>query len=247
MSDFITRLAQRQLGQLATVEPKLPSRFAASAPTAPMPVIDGAFTIPHRRQDGAVRLPSQAVPVPFVHRDREPARVSRRPDNEGERPVRGSTAAADSPRGLLTIDDPAEPALLTLLVRPTMAPRGVETAVPPCADSDPPALVRSPAAPAPHDAPKSNAARAESVPPLLVKTSALAPQAAPPRLETKPAQDGTLAADRTYGAEPPIQVTIGRIEVTALTQAAPAKRSAAARKPAMSLDDYLARRRRRPS
>jgi hypothetical protein len=46
---------------------------------------------------------------------------------------------------------------------------------------------------------------------------------------------------------PPVQVTIGRIEVTALTQAAPAKRPAAPRKPAMSLDDYLARRQGRQS
>jgi len=47
--------------------------------------------------------------------------------------------------------------------------------------------------------------------------------------------------------EPPVQVTIGRIEVTALTQVAPPKRAAAPRKPAMSLDDYLARRQRRES
>jgi hypothetical protein len=46
---------------------------------------------------------------------------------------------------------------------------------------------------------------------------------------------------------PPVQVTIGRIEVTALTQAAPANRPAAPRKLAMSLDDYLARRQGRQS
>lgn len=42
-------------------------------------------------------------------------------------------------------------------------------------------------------------------------------------------------------AEAPVQVTIGRIEVTALVQAAPPKR-APARKPNLSLDDYLVRR-----
>jgi len=44
--------------------------------------------------------------------------------------------------------------------------------------------------------------------------------------------------------ENPIHVTIGRIEVTAVTGAPPAKR-APARKQTMSLDDYLARRQRR--
>jgi hypothetical protein len=60
---------------------------------------------------------------------------------------------------------------------------------------------------------------------------------------------GDLSA-REGGAsdpEPPIHVTIGRIEVTALTPAAPAKRTVAPRKPAMSLDDYLVRRQRRES
>jgi hypothetical protein len=57
-----------------------------------------------------------------------------------------------------------------------------------------------------------------------------------------PLQSRTMDA-----AEPPIHVTIGRIEVTAMTQAAPAKRLTAPGKPAMSLDDYLARRQRRES
>ena len=48
-------------------------------------------------------------------------------------------------------------------------------------------------------------------------------------------------------AEPPVQVTIGRIEVIAVSAPPPPKRTPAARKPAMSLDDYLARRRRRES
>ena len=41
---------------------------------------------------------------------------------------------------------------------------------------------------------------------------------------------------------PPVRVTIGRIEVTALTEAAPSKRVAAERKPKIPLDEYLARR-----
>jgi hypothetical protein len=128
---------------------------------------------------------------------------------------------------------------------------GAEPAVPPRADLDSPALVRSPVATrtvasAPNDATWSAATSIATVPPL-VKTAAVEPQAAPPRLETKPVHGGAIAADRTDDAEAPIQVTIGRIEVTALTQAAPAKRGAVLRKPALSLDEYLARRQRRPS
>lgn len=43
-------------------------------------------------------------------------------------------------------------------------------------------------------------------------------------------------------SEPPIYVTIGRIEVTALTAPSLPKRKAAARPPSMSLQDYLTRR-----
>lgn len=46
-------------------------------------------------------------------------------------------------------------------------------------------------------------------------------------------------------AEPSVQVTIGRIEVTTVPAPSPPKRTPAARKPAMSLGDYLARRQRR--
>jgi hypothetical protein len=80
--------------------------------------------------------------------------------------------------------------------------------------------------------------------PPLVETRAAIPSSAPPRLEVTTwnrseirGREGAAAA-----AEPPIHVTIGRIEVTSLTQAALAKRPGAPRKPALSLDDYLARR-----
>lgn len=62
---------------------------------------------------------------------------------------------------------------------------------------------------------------------------------APPSLSTR----NDRVDERAWPvAEAPVQVTIGRIEVTALVQAAPSKRAAPARKPNLSLDDYLARR-----
>ena len=63
------------------------------------------------------------------------------------------------------------------------------------------------------------------------------PGQAPPRLAPDHLQHEARGA-----AQPPVHVTIGRIEVTAVT-AAPATRGIA-RKPSMSLDDYLARQRR---
>jgi hypothetical protein len=55
---------------------------------------------------------------------------------------------------------------------------------------------------------------------------------------------GREEAPAQIDKENPVHVTIGRIEVTAMTAATPAKR-APARKQTMSLDDYLARRQRR--
>ena len=66
------------------------------------------------------------------------------------------------------------------------------------------------------------------------------PGQAPPRLAPDHLQHEARGA-----AEPPVQVTIGRIEVTAVTSASPPKRTPSPRKPSLSLEDYLARQRRR--
>jgi hypothetical protein len=55
----------------------------------------------------------------------------------------------------------------------------------------------------------------------------------------------TLKNQPGMSAEPEVHVNIGRIEVTAVTEAPAQRRAAIPRKPAMSLDDYLARRQRR--
>ena len=70
--------------------------------------------------------------------------------------------------------------------------------------------------------------------------------AAPPRLELKgPSRNEISAREREPAdSEPPVHVTIGRIEVTAVSAAPAPRRAAMARKPSMSLDDYLARRQR---
>ena len=69
-------------------------------------------------------------------------------------------------------------------------------------------------------------------------------QAAHPGLKNRPSVR-TPKNQPGMSAAPEVHVSIGRIEVTAVTSAAAQRRAAIPRKPAMSLDDYLARRQRR--
>jgi hypothetical protein len=87
--------------------------------------------------------------------------------------------------------------------------------------------------------------RAEAVPPPGTNKATIG-VSVPPRLEVKRLNSNEFGVRQGVAtdAEPPIHVTIGRIEVTAVTQSTPARRTAPPRKPAMSLDDYLARRQR---
>ena len=69
-------------------------------------------------------------------------------------------------------------------------------------------------------------------------------QAAHPGLKNRPSVR-TQKNQSGMSAAPEVHVTIGRIEVTAVTSVPAQRRAAIPRKPAMSLDDYLARRQRR--
>jgi hypothetical protein len=87
--------------------------------------------------------------------------------------------------------------------------------------------------------------RAVIPPPRLVEAQQATPMAArvtpPSLLFTGPQGQRGDAAGAT-SSEPPVHVTIGRIEVTALPASSPPGRKSAARPPSMSLADYLARR-----
>ncbi len=69
-------------------------------------------------------------------------------------------------------------------------------------------------------------------------------QVAHPGLKSRPSVR-TPKNQLGMSAAPEVHVTIGRIEVTAVTSVPAQRRAAIPRKPAMSLDDYLARRQRR--
>ncbi|HEY5810729.1 MAG TPA: hypothetical protein VIT67_22355 [Povalibacter sp.] len=64
-------------------------------------------------------------------------------------------------------------------------------------------------------------------------------------LVAEPASERSLHLE-PHVAEPPVHVTIGRIEVTAVTAAPAPKRGPASRNASMPLQDYLARRRGQP-
>jgi hypothetical protein len=87
--------------------------------------------------------------------------------------------------------------------------------------------------------------RAVTPPPRLVEAQQATPMAArvtPPSLLFTGPQGRPGDAAGTTSPEPPVHVTIGRIEVTALPAPSPPGRKSAARPPSMSLADYLARR-----
>jgi hypothetical protein len=81
--------------------------------------------------------------------------------------------------------------------------------------------------------------------PRLVKQDPSPPRAidAPPSLVAAPVSRGRSDGADGDTAEPPVHVSIGRIEVTAVAAAPAPKRKTAPRQPSMSLHDYLARRR----
>jgi hypothetical protein len=241
MSDFIARLVQRQWGQIPTIQPRLPSMFAPVTEQSEFHVAD----VPNTQE-------------PFSAQRRGPAVEMERPELQNASGPVGSLltphmrlVGAPHAKSQYRVDKPAQQTE-TLWSRQQTRQVSLQTQ---------PALPASEAVvPLPHNkalrtGPSTAGAsfKPESMEhlPRLVESwsehsrnmppSMLAPMSLP----VSSVSPASAQRSMSQVAEPPVQVTIGRIEVTALTQAAPAKRAAAPRKPGMSLDDYLARRRRR--
>lgn len=93
-------------------------------------------------------------------------------------------------------------------------------------------------------APDLSAARIEP-PPRLVQTRPDMPRpsaSAPPSLASGRVSGRRTEQNHAGPVEPPVEVTIGRIEVTAVSAAPDVKRKSGSRRPAMSLEEYLTRR-----
>lgn len=265
MSDFLTRLAQRQLGQIATIEPRVPGLYAPVADETafqdvglgsehqPATEVDRETVAMTRKSSTRVLIKDPVVPtdsstgVPPMHH--QPLSHNHGP--RVDRPLQIEVEGGDenTPR---TNNKPF-PAEVSTLVSQKLS---VEHRPIDLSSEEQPELPVS--EPAPME--KRRFVAEENTPspvqhllpvrPLLVERKESDRVAAPQALYgiREPAampRRATLIRERTMDAsEPPVQVTIGRIEVTAATAAAPPKRAPVAPKPSMSLDDYLARRQR---
>lgn len=240
MSDFVTRLVERQAGTAAMVRPRIPSMFAppiGRTEPAEFPVIDSSAPIAVAGQTLADSIrPSDHREKVLTHTDQQ----------EGRRPVLHSSssphAAAERRR--------AESAPIPLVRNASAIVNQAVRTTPPADSMSTPEQRRreqkglnwqhmeDPVDPAPSHS------TARLAPPPLVNVrhdTARSSAAAPPSLV------GTLADRRTGqnhapSTEGPVEVTIGRIEVTAVSAAPDQKRKSGARRPAMSLEEYLTRR-----
>jgi hypothetical protein len=256
MTDFLTRLVQRQLGDIPSIEPRIPELYAPVVAAMPLFTTEEIAAEPSdsRSITGAPALVDDANPtqnptsVLVEIRQREPARADIAAESKVSR-------RKEEPVAEPFIENGSSEGNVSSEVAPLVTPQAA--AVPKAAPSLPP--ITNPASLSrgakPEQRVSISAMVGTPVPQFFVTREAEAPlarpeqvrpMAPPPRLEFKKSGRGEVPAREHAHAdsEPPVQVTIGRIEVTAMTAAPVPRRPAAARKPAMSLDDYLARRQR---
>ena len=254
MNDFLTRLAGRQLGQIKTIEPLLTPLFAPRETTAGADAMRLGIeeeSAPDRRD--AIDTPALAA-VP-----RTKVISARSSDADHEAISVGQAPPANrGPDVSMTL--PEQPSLTPALpARPVKISRGGETPAPLATLT----LPRETTAVGEQDAERKSGAAPTSLPVSVKRTAEMISASAPlvPFTDTRSSQGARRAGDLTAPAPlisaenqlvrssapsaTPVQVTIGRIEVTAVTAAPAPRRPATTRKPAMSLDDYLARRQRR--
>ena len=245
MNDLLTRMVQRQRGEVATVQPRVPPMFAPVAEPAPASLSEEMTwtrpttmqapepTTPERTEDlvrpsKEERAQFTPPPLPMVNHvvDMQPLvdsvqRVASSEASESEfhpqaiRPIR-EEHRSNSEETVVSLSEAIE--------------RQTASHVTP----QHPQVVREQHTRTERAEVISRLVRQES-PPVLASV-------APPSLVTAPRAEGLMDRMSQDGSEPPIQVTIGSIEVTAVAAAPAPKRKTAARQPAMSLQDYLARR-----
>lgn len=245
MSDFLTRLVERQTGTVAMVQPRTPSMFAPASGSQGFSIIDESAM-------------TESAPVEVFRRAPEaPSRVAA---------ATPSASAIDAPL-------PAETPVGRIQAAPVVQPPHVAETSPTATRAEgraarseatsielqPPLRTRSlpvaPAGPEPNRRPAENrperpgwteeaAGPLMTPPPPLVRPSPMQQSpvlSAPPSL--RPAEQSEQGPKQgQQNEEPPVQVTIGRIEVTAVSTTPETKRKSGSRRPAMSLEEYLTRR-----
>lgn len=245
MSDFLTRLVERQAGTVAMVQPRIPSMFAPPASrTEPsdLPVSDSLVL-----QADASDTPPAAIRRGH-HSDELPAQPDHQeepPPAPGSRPIPRAESrprhAASSPAPLVrhastVVPQPDHESLASPPVRVLTIPTPASSHEMEPTEQHNNYRVGS--------LPLSPVVRIEP-PPRLVETEhamTRSSAAAPPSLASGAVTGRKTPHINAAPPEPPVEVTIGRIEVTAVSAAPDQKRKPSARRPAMSLEDYLTRR-----
>ena len=226
--DFLTRLAQRTIGTLPTVQPRLPARFESAAGTRPGTIYFSEVAAETSPPDRRSPAPSMSMiehpqPGPAVFEDTQPAH-----------PI---PTAKGPPR-----------ATITEVARPEVqSSRQSNAALPPKTlfGQDPPAILGSAAEPIQPLYDRSIRPTRQPRPALRVDVrSAHAVAAGTQRSETRlPAGGHPIAEAITVEtAAPTVHVHIGRIDVRAIMPPAPPRPTARPVAPRSSLEDYLSGR-----
>jgi len=247
MSDFLTRLVQRQTGTLATIQPRTRSMFdpAMEQPdssTPDLPVIDRMASSDQPRQPAETPRHSIAsmhpMPAALHAQRRLEASVDGRSVTLPETGARGAGPSHELPVVKVTAVPSAAPGEgPPVSLRNQIAESGRYAARLFSRSNVRPEERRGEATAAQE--------RAVTPPPRLVEAQQATPMSArvtPPSLLSTDQQGQRGDAAGATSPEPPVHVTIGRIEVTALPAPSSPGRKPAARPPSMSLADYLARR-----
>lgn len=277
MTDFLTRLAQRQLGKLPVIEPRVPALYAPVVEEAatrmtiddtehrPVPRVEDQLVVrtktfgkqelssePEMRR-GPSTKESVVGPEPLIRKD--PMEIASNAASEQVvgpgphirlKPLENAPEAPHEPGGVTRNELPPKDIPRPLPLRPRA--KGPSNDRPPVAE--PPSMVEGSVA---VDEPPIAAPRKVALvsPGRLADGMASKHRRPPehpiaPRSLITPRQPAVqLRQDTPDAAEPPVNVTIGRIEVTAVSAAPAPKRMPSTRRPSMSLDEYLARRQRR--
>ncbi len=244
MSDFVTRLVERQAGTASMVQPRRPSMFAStmSRPEpADLPLIDSPAPVENTRH-----TPSESVHSSdhgnevLIHADQSAAR----------RPTSGVRSASHAAEELHRVESAPTSFVRKAPAMVNQSPYAMPAA--PRVDASPiqeqrqrehrvlnrqriddalasvPSLPPARMAPPPLVNARHDAVRASAVP--------------PPSLVSGMGIGRRMEPTHAASSEPAVEVTIGRIEVTAVSAAPDQKRKPGARRPAMSLEEYLTRR-----
>lgn len=256
MSDFLARLVQRQWGQIPTIQPRLPSVYAPVMDQMGFQEAEGVAdtTAPLIKEHSPqATLERQWVPELERPKSDETLLTSRvfQPMVESHSVSRLATEAPESSRvsdatpfvDLQGIQRAHVAEMPRMSAQRQINDEGIQTQQQTRPGQDGRGEENLHLVP-------SDIAGSMAIPRLAesrARNQARTPQqASAPRSLVGAGSSAERAQNSPQTVtDSPVQVTIGRIEVTAVTQAALTKRAAAPRKPAMSLDDYLARRRRR--